>query len=85
MISIEELKMCEQTEAKLAKVCWEWAKQNLDDSWQLYAGWEIIEDELIRIYYTYSGIINNVEFEDFHEFKLVSWQDIVEFAKTLEL
>lgn len=84
MITIEELKMCEQIETKLAKVCLEWAKQNLDNSWQHYAGWEIDGDgEYMCIYYTHNGIINNVEFEDCHEIILVSWEDLVEFAKIL--
>ena len=39
MITVEELKMLEQTEIKLTKVCLEWAKQNVDNRWQHYVSW----------------------------------------------
>ena len=83
MITIEELKTYEQTETKLAKVCLEWAKQNLDNRWQRYAGWAVGDDGYIGINYSYNDIVNNIEYETCYGTKCVSWEDLVEFAKTL--
>jgi hypothetical protein len=83
MITIEELKTYEQTETKLSKVCLEWAKQNLDNSWQRYAGWAFGDHGYIGINYTYNDIDNNAEYETCYGYKLVSWEDMVEFSKTL--
>ena len=82
MITIEELKTYEQTETKLAKVCLEWSKQNLDNTCQRYDGWAF-SDGQIGINYTYKNIINNTEYEICDGYKLVSWEDMVEFSKTL--
>ena len=84
MITIEELKMYEQTETKLSKICLEWAKQNLDNSWQRYDGWAFSDGE-IGINYTYNDIVNNIEYETCYGYKKVSWEEFIEFAKTLEL
>lgn len=83
MITIEELKTYEQTETKLSKVCLEWAKQNLDNRCQYYAGWAFSSDGQIGINYSYNDIVNNVEYETCYSTKLVSWEDMVEFSKTL--
>lgn len=85
MITIEELKMLGQTETKLAKVCSEWAKQHLDNRWQHYVGWAFGDHGYIGINYSYNDIVNNVEYETCYGTKLVSWEDMVEFSKTLEL
>lgn len=82
MITIEELKMLGQTETKLSKVCLEWAKQNLDNSWQRYVGWAFGNGH-IGINYTYNDIVNNIECETSYGTKLVSWEDMIEFSKTL--
>lgn len=84
MITIEELKTFEQTETKLSKICQEWAKQNLDNSWQHYVGWAFGNGQ-IGINYSYNDIVNNIEYETCYRTKCVSWEDLVEFAKTLEL
>lgn len=83
MITIEELKTYEQTETKLTKVCLEWAKRNLDNSCQYYAGWAFGSHGYIGINYTYNDIVNNTEYELRYGYELVSWQDLVEFSKTL--
>lgn len=84
MITVEELKTLEQTEIKLSKVCLEWAKQNLDNRWQHYVGWAF-SGEHIGINYSYNDIVNNIEYETCYGSKLVSWEELVEFSKTLEL
>ena len=83
MITIEELKTYEQTETKLAKVCLEWAKQNLDNRWQHYAGWAFGDDGYFGINYSYNDIVNNIEYETCYGYKKVSWEDMIEFSKTL--
>lgn len=82
MITIEELKTYEQTEVKLSKICQEWAKQNLDNRWQHYDNF-YIQNEYIGIMYSYNDIVNNIEYETCYGTKCVSWQDMVEFSKTL--
>lgn len=84
MITIEELKTLGQTETKLSKVCLEYAKQNLDKSWQHYCGFDV-KDEYIIINYSYNDIVNNIEYETCYGTKRVFWQDMIKFAKTLEL
>ncbi len=84
MITIEDLKTLNRIETELTKVCLEWAKQNLDNRWQHYCGFEIKQD-YITINYSYNDIVNNIEYETCYGAKCVSWQDMVEFAKTLEL
>lgn len=84
MITVEELKTLEQTEIKLSKVCLEWAKQNLDNRWQRYVGWAF-GGEHIGINYSYNDIVNNIEYETCYRTKLVPWDELIEFSKTLEL
>jgi hypothetical protein len=81
MITIEELKTYEQIETKLAKVCQEWAKQNLDKH-QYYCNF-YIKNEYIFIQYSYNDIVNNIEYETNYCTTCVSCQDMVEFSKTL--
>lgn len=85
MITIEELKSLEQIETKLSKICQEWAKQNLDNRWQHYVGWAFGSRGYIGINYSYNDIVNNTEYETCYDTKLVSWEDMVEFSKTLGL
>ena len=82
MITIETLENYKQTEIELTKVCREWAKQNLDSRWQHYCGFDI-KDEYIIINYSYNDIVNNIEYETCYGTKCVSWQDMIEFAKTI--
>lgn len=84
MITIETLENYKQTEIELTKVCREWAKQNLDSRWQHYCGFEVKQDYII-INYSYNDIVNNIEYETCYDTKCVSWEDMIEFAKTLEL
>jgi hypothetical protein len=84
MITIETLENYKQTEVELTKVCREWAKQNLDSRWQHYYGFDV-KNGYIGINYSYNNIVNNVEYEAEYDSKCVSWQDMIEFAKTLEL
>ena len=83
MITIEELKTFEQIEHKISEICQEWAKQNLDKQ-QYYCNF-YIRNEYIFIQYSYNDIINNIEYETNYCTTCVSWQDMIEFAKTLEL
>ena len=83
-MTIEQLKQYRQTEVELARICKEWAKQNLDRKWQHYCGFEIKQD-YITINYSYNDIVNNIEYETCYSSKYVSWSDMVEFAKTLGL
>ena len=84
MITIETLENYKQTEIELTKVCREWAKQNLDRKWQHYCGFDV-KNEYIVINYSYNDIVNNIEYETCYGTKWVSWQDVIKFAKTLEL
>lgn len=84
MITIETLENYKQTEIELTKVCREWAKQNLDSKWQHYCGFDA-KNEYIVINYSYNDIVNNIEYETCYGSKRVSWEDMIEFAKTLEL
>ena len=84
MITIEELEQYQQIKVELTKVCKEWANQNLDNRWQHYDGF-YIQNEYIIIKYSYNDIVNNIEYETYYDSKCVSWQDMVEFAKTLSL
>ena len=83
MITIEKLEQYQQIKVELTKVCLEWAKQNLKE-WQHYDGF-YIQNEYIIIKYSYNDIVNNIEYETYFGTKCVSWQDMVEFAKTLGL
>ena len=85
MITIEELKTYGQTKIKLEKVCQEWAKQNLDNRWQRYVGWAFGSDGYMGIKYSYNDKVNNIEYETCYDTKLVSWKDLIKFAKTLKL
>jgi hypothetical protein len=84
MITIEELKTYEQIETKLSKICEEWTKQNLDNKWQHYCNF-YIRNEHIFIQYSYNDIVYNIEYETCYCTTCVSWEDMVEFSKTLEL
>jgi hypothetical protein len=84
MITIEQLEKYQQIKVELTKICKEWANQNLDNSWQHYDGF-YIQNEYIIIKYSYNDIVNNIEYETCYGTKCVSWQDMVEFAKTLKL
>lgn len=84
MITIETLENYKQTENELTKVCREWAKQNLDSKWQHYCGFDA-KNEYIVINYSYNDIVNNIEYETCYGSKCVSWENIIEFAKTLEI
>lgn len=83
MITIETLENYKQTEIELTKVCRERANQNLDKKWQHYRGFDI-KNEYIVINYSYNDIVNNIEYETCYGTKRVFWQDMIEFAKTLE-
>lgn len=85
MITIEELKMYGQTDTKLNKVCWEWAKQNLDISWQHYKGWTFNNSGYISINYSYNDIVNNIEFETNFGCVELTLKEFIEFAKTLKI
>lgn len=85
MITIEQLEQHKQIEIKLSKVCWEWAKQNLDISWQHYKGWTFNNNGYISINYSYNDIVNNIEYETCYGTKSVSWEELIEFSKTLKL
>lgn len=65
-------------------ICQEWAKQNLDNKYQHYCGFEVKQGYII-INYSYNDIVNNIEYETCYDSKSVSWEDMIEFAKTLEL
>ena len=84
MITIEQLEQYKQTEIKLTKICREWANQNLDRKWQHYCGFDV-KNEYIVINYSYNDIVNNIEYETCYSTKCVSWQNMIEFTKTLEL
>lgn len=84
MITIEQLRQYSQIENELKTVCRKWANQNLDKKYQHYCGF-YIRTEYIFIQYSYNDIVNNIEYETCYGTKCVSWQDMVEFAKTLEL
>ena len=72
-MTIEQLKQYRQIEVELARIYFEWAKQNLDNRWQHYAGW-VLGNENICINYSYNDIVNNVEYETEYGTKLVSWE-----------
>lgn len=57
----EDLKYYVEIKALLAKLCKEWAKDNLED-WQHYSGFEITDDLNISITYTYSDFWSNTEY-----------------------
>ena len=82
--SIEKLQDFVNMTNTIEKICQEWAKQNLDKSWQHYCGFDI-KDEYIIINYSYNDIVNNIEYETCYGAKLVSWEELIEFAKSLEL
>lgn len=84
MITIETLENYKQTEVELTKVCREWATQNLDHKWQHYCGFDV-KNEYIVINYSYNDIVNNIEYETCYGTKCISWQNMVEFSKTLGL
>lgn len=84
MITIEELQNFVNITNTVEKICQEWAKQNLDNRWQHYCGFEIKQDYIV-INYSYNDIVNNIEYETNYGAKLVSWEELIEFSKTLEL
>lgn len=82
--SIEELQDAADMINTIEIICREWAKQNLDSTWQHYCGFEIKQD-YITINYSYNDIVNNIEYETCYSSKCISWSDMIEFAKTLGL
>lgn len=84
-VSIEALQNFVNIINTMEIICQEWAKHNLDSKWQHYCGFEI-KQGYIDINYSYDDIINNIEYETcYDDTKSVSWEDMIEFAKTLGL
>jgi hypothetical protein len=81
-VSIEALQDFVNIINTIEKICQEWAKQNLDSRWQYYRSFEVKQDYII-INYAYNDIVNNIEYETCYDSKCVSWEDMIEFAKTL--
>ena len=59
-ITSEELKQLIEIKSKLAQLCENWASKNLDE-WQHYVGFDIINDTVIYINYSYTDYINNTD------------------------
>ena len=84
LASVEKLQDFVNTMITLEKICQEWAVQNLDTRWQYYRSFEVKQDYII-INYAYNDIVNNTEYETCYGTKCISWDDLFEFYKTLEL